>query len=385
MSGAPLERAASDRILVGVCGGLAPVLRLDVVVVRLAFAASVLLGGIGLVAYGALAIYLPPAAAPRRSWREGWQEALGVLCLVGSATIGLGTTGLLISPGLLVPSALLAAGVALVWRQVALSRPGVGAGRPWAREAARVGGGLVLLGAGAWLFLAQSGDVAKLSSALITGAFVAAGLGLLIGPRLREARADAAAERHERIRSEEFARVAGRLHDSVLQTLALIQRVDDPKRAQSLARRQERELRGWLYGGEQPGEPATLASALRAAAADVEEHYGIAVVLVQPSDGPLDADLEALAGAAREAMTNAARHSGAESISVLARVGDEEASVFVRDRGGGFDLGAVAEDRRGVRESIVARMARHGGRAEITSAPGAGTEVDLVLPRRVSA
>jgi signal transduction histidine kinase len=279
-----------------------------------------------------------------------------------------------------VPAALLAGGVALVWRQVVAGR--AQGERPALGELARVLVGVALLAGGAVVFLLDSGNLAELSSALVAAAVVATGLGLLVGPRLVRARAEAEAERRERIRTEERAHVAARLHDSVLQTLALIQRVDDPRRAQSLARRQERELRGWLYGGEEPDGSTTLANALREAADEVEEHYGVAVDLVQPSDGPLDEDLAALAAAAREAMTNAGRHAGVGEISVLARVGDDEASVFVRDRGAGFDPDAVAEDRRGVRESIVGRMARAGGRATVVSAPGEGTEVELVLPRR---
>ncbi len=379
MTREPLQRAASDRVLLGVCGGLARGFDVDVVLVRLVFAALVLVGGIGLIAYGALVLFLPREPGPARPWAERRREALGLLLLLASATIGLAAHGLLVPLRILVPAALLAGGVALVWRQVFA---GPESERPELRELARLAGGLILLAGGALLFLGVSGDLAAVSSALVAAAVVAAGVGLLVGPRLVRARAEAEAERTERIRTEERAHVAARLHDSVLQTLALIQRVDDPRRAQSLARRQERELRAWLYGGEQPGEPATLASALRAAADDVEEHYGVAVELVQPSDGPLDEDLAALAAAAREAMTNAGRHAGVEELSVLARVGDDEASVFVRDRGAGFDAAAVADDRRGVRESIVGRMARHGGRATITSVPGEGTEVELVLPRR---
>jgi signal transduction histidine kinase len=249
-------------------------------------------------------------------------------------------------------------------------------------EIGRLGAGLALLVGGAVVLIIYSGEVAQASAALISAAGVAAGLGLLVGPRLLRARAEADAERRARIRADERADVAARLHDSVLQTLALIQREEDPGRAQSLARRQERELRGWLYGNELPGEPDTLASALRAAAAEVEEHYGIAVNLVQPSDDPLDEGLSSLAAAAREAMTNAGRHAGVKEVSVLARVSDDEASVFIRDRGAGFDVAAVPGDRRGVRESIVGRMERSGGRAGIVSAPGAGTEVELVLPRK---
>jgi len=370
-----LQRSAADRLFLGVCGGVARGYRVDATLVRLAFAGLVLVGGLGLVAYGALALLLPAEPGPRRPWPGRRATALGVAILLFAATTGLAVRGLLVPPRVLLPTALLAGGVALVWRQVIA---GGAEERPQLRELARYGGGLALLAGGAYLFLSAGSDVAELSSAIVAG-----GLGLLLGPRLARARAEAEAERRERIRSEERAHVAARLHDSVLQTLALIQRVDDPRRAQSLARRQERELRAWLYGGEAAGggDAATLASALRAAAADVEEHYRVAVDLVQPSDGPLDDGLAELAAAAREAMTNAGRHAGVDRISVLARVGDDEASVFVRDRGAGFDLAGVAADRHGVRDSIVGRMARAGGRATIVTAPGEGTEVELVLPR----
>jgi signal transduction histidine kinase len=378
----PLQRAAQGRLLFGVCAGVARGFGVDVVLVRLVAAGLVVLGGgIGLIAYGALVLLLPREPGPVTPWPERSRTAFGLLILLACAMVGLAVNSLFVPLRILLPAALLAGGVALVWRQVISGRE---AGeRPALRELARVVLGIVLLGGGAVVFLVDSGNLAELSSALVAAAVVATGLGLLVGPRLVRARAEADAERRERIRTEERAHLSAQLHDSVLQTLALIQRVDDPRRAQSLARRQERELRGWLYGGEQPGQAATLANALRAAADDVEEHYGVAVDLVQPSDGPLDDDLAALAAAAREAMTNAGRHAGVEEISVLARVGEGEASVFVRDRGAGFDPDAVAEDRRGVRESIVGRMERAGGRATVVSAPGEGTEVELVLPRRV--
>jgi signal transduction histidine kinase len=279
----------------------------------------------------------------------------------------------------LIPAALLTAGVALVWHE--MTSAWEAGTRPGKRELARVAAGLALLVGGAISFLTDSNKLAGLSSALIAAAVVAAGLGLLVGPRLAQARAEADEERRRRILADERADTAARLHDSVLQTLALIQREDDPRRAQSLARRQERELRGWLFRGEAPGDAATLASALRTATAEVEEHYGIEVDLVQASDGPLDEGLAALAAAAREAMTNAGRHAGVEKVSVFARVADDEASVFVRDSGRGFDPAAVAEDRQGLRESIIGRMERCGGRAAVLSTPGEGTEVELVLPR----
>jgi signal transduction histidine kinase/phage shock protein PspC (stress-responsive transcriptional regulator) len=377
----PLQRAAQGRILFGVCAGVARGVGVDVVLVRLVFAGLVVLGGgLGLIAYGALILLLPREPGPLTPWPERSRTALGLAILLVCALVGLAVNSLVVPLRILIPGALLAGGVALVWRQVVTGR--AQGERPALGELARVLIGVALLAGGAVVFLLDSGNLAELSSALVAAAVVATGLGLLVGPRLVRARAEADAERRERIRTEERARVAARLHDSVLQTLALIQRVDDPRQAQSLARRQERELRGWLYGGEEPDGSTTLAHALREAADEVEEHYGVAVDLVQPSDGPLDEDLAALAAAAREAMTNAGRHAGVGEISVLARVGDDEASVFVRDRGAGFDLAAVAEDRRGLRESIVGRMTRAGGRATVVSAPGEGTEVELVLPRR---
>jgi signal transduction histidine kinase len=348
--------------------------------VRLACAALlVITGGVGVIAYGALVLLMPPAPGPIAPWSTRSLPTLGLVLLLGAALYVLGFQVVTPSLGVLVPAALLAAGVALVWHDVLRVREA--GGRPAARELLRVGAGLALLVGGAVSFLLDGDKLSGLGSALIAAAVVAAGLGLLVGPRLAQARAEAEEERRLRVLADERADVAARLHDSVLQTLALIQREEDPRRAQSLARRQERELRGWLYRGEVPGDAETLAGALAAAAADVEERYGIEVELVQSSDGTLDEGLAALAAAAREAMTNAGRHAGSAKVSVLARVSDGEASVFVRDSGAGFDPAGVAEDRRGLRESIVGRVERHGGRATVESTLGEGTEVELVVPR----
>jgi signal transduction histidine kinase len=179
----------------------------------------------------------------------------------------------------------------------------------------------------------------------------------------------------------ERADVAARVHDSVLQTLALIQRhADDPVRVAAIARRQERELRRWLYGTGVDGA-TTLEDALADAAADVEELHGVRIELASSGRVPLDESVEQLALAAREAMTNAAKFSGAPEISVYAAADADAVSVFVRDRGRGFDRSAVPADRRGIAESIEGRMRRAGGAAAITSAAGEGTEVELTLRR----
>jgi len=188
------------------------------------------------------------------------------------------------------------------------------------------------------------------------------------------------AERSARIRTDERADVAARVHDSVLQTLALVQRhAEEPRRVAALARRQERELRGWLYGAQPLGDDGTsLVAALSAAAADVEELHGVRIEIASAGDA---APPNELVLAAREAMTNAAKFAGVEEIDVYAEVTDAELAVFVRDRGAGFDPAAVPEDRQGIRESIEGRMERAGGSAVVTSTPGEGTEVELRLPR----
>ena len=81
-------------------------------------------------------------------------------------------------------------------------------------------------------------------------------------------------------------------------------------------------------------------------------------------------------------MVNAAKYAAdGGPVSVYAELEPAQASIFVRDRGPGFDLDAVPPDRLGVRQSIIGRMERNGGRAEITSALGHGAEVRLTMPR----
>jgi signal transduction histidine kinase len=238
-----------------------------------------------------------------------------------------------------------------------------------------VGGGLVFL----WLndALAPARDLVLAVVVMVVAA------ALILAPFWLRLVRGLAAERSERIRSQERAEVAAHLHDSVLQTLALVQRrADDPRAVAALARRQERELRAWLNGSDSTGaEPETLAAALTRAAAEVEDDHGATIEVVTVGDRPLDDRTEAVAAAAREALTNAAKFAGDGPITLFAEMGPERVEVFVRDRGAGFDPAAVPPDRRGVRESIVGRMARHGGRAELNAAPGAGTEVELVLER----
>ncbi len=206
------------------------------------------------------------------------------------------------------------------------------------------------------------------------------GLAIVLAPWLHRSRSALNEARAAKVRADARADMAAHLHDSVLQTLALIQRQsDDPKAVQQLARRQERELRTWLYGDEVP--ETTLKAALSAAAAEVEDERAVPVELVVVGDCETSDPVQALVRAAREAMVNAAKHSGADKIDVYAEVDEEVIEVFVRDRGRGFDIEGVAEDRMGVKGSIINRMSRHGGSATVRSTPGDGTEVRLEIRR----
>ena len=351
MSALLFERSGRDRVVAGVCGGLAIRLAVDATLVRLVFAILALAGGAGILLYLALWAY----SGGRRRWPPA------VLVAIAAATL---LSALGFSDSAVVGASLLIAGFAIVLLRGGSLRPG--GSLPLA--------GVVLMMAGAVLFLGRSGaSGAFLAPGAITGALV-----LVVGPWLWRL----AAERTERIRLEERAEVAARIHDSVLQTLALVQRhAGDAARVSAIARRQERELRRWLYGSG-VAEAASLVDALADAAADVEELHRVRIELASAGDVPLDDDASQLVLAAREAMTNAAKFSGTDEIAVYAEVSPAAVTVFVRDRGAGFDRSAVAADRRGIAESIEARMQRAGGAATIVTAPGQGTEIELSLPRR---
>ncbi len=252
-------------------------------------------------------------------------------------------------------------------------------GRP---EVSRGGLGVALVLAGGFAFLWANGARRPAGETVLAGLAVLIAVALIFAPSWRRLARSLAAERTERIRSQERADVGAHLHDSVLQTLALIQRsAKDPRQVAALARRQERELRGWLAGNDtlEPGE--RLGSALAAAAAEVEAVAGGSVEVVAVGDCPLDERGGAVVGAAREAMLNAAKFAGESPISVYAELSDERIQVFVRDRGAGFDPAAVPQARRGVRESIIGRMRRAGGRAAVRALPGGGTEVEITVER----
>jgi signal transduction histidine kinase len=240
--------------------------------------------------------------------------------------------------------------------------------------------GVVLLVGGIVMFSTAVGQVFEFGFVFLAVFLTGLGITIAFGPWVRRLLADLSAERSERIRQEERAEVAAHLHDSVLQTLALIQRSDDPQRMAMLARHQESELRDWLYGTAPVDGGDLVSTALKQAAAKVEDDFSIPVDVVTVGDVALDDRGRAVVAAAAEAMVNAAKHSGAERMSLFLEVEDDHLEVFVTDQGKGFDPKTVPGDRRGIAESIRARVDRVGGSVTIESEPGEGTEVMMELP-----
>jgi signal transduction histidine kinase len=270
----------------------------------------------------------------------------------------------------------------LVWARTDGSRTGERADARLARATpVRVLAGSVLLLAGIGTFVATNDSFATLGAVGIAVVVTALGAVLLAGPWMLRLWRQLTEERRERIRQEERAEMAAHLHDSVLQTLALIQRrAGSPQETTRLARRQERELRAWLYGDRDFAAAAeTLAVALESIADEVEADHSVNVEVVVAGDCELDERLRALVDATREAVVNAAKHAGVGEILVFAEVEPDHVSAYVRDRGKGFDADSVDGDRRGIADSIVGRMHRHGGVAAVLSEPGAGTEVVLEM------
>jgi signal transduction histidine kinase len=397
---ATLRRDPARGVLAGVAAGLARRAGVDPLIVRVGFIAASFAGGFGLALY-LLGWALMPGEGGARApieriagKRETWLVVAGMMLLALAGLLLLRKWGFWFSDQIVWPVILAAAGGTLIWRQStaadepvaerpaatrtalptpSLSLPRDSLGRVLVGAALVVGGGLVFL----WL----NGALGAARDVLLAVVVVMVALTLILAPWWVRLVRGLTAERTERIRSQERAEVAAHLHDSVLQTLALMQkRVDDPREVAALARRQERELRAWLNGRRASGD-ATVALALEVAAAEVEEAHGVPVEVVAVGDAPLDERAQALVAAAREALVNAAKFAAGSPVALYAEVDPERIEVFVRDRGPGFDPAAVPDDRRGVRESIVGRMERHGGRAIVHTAPGAGTEVELVMKR----
>jgi signal transduction histidine kinase/phage shock protein PspC (stress-responsive transcriptional regulator) len=395
--GRAFPRSADDRVLTGVAGGLGRRLGVDPLLVRAAFVLLAVAGGSGVGLYiVAWLMSHDPAGATAAPWpppRATSRRLLALGLIVAGGLMILREVGVWFGDTLVGPLSLAVVGSALIW-----VRSDEGDRARWSRmgrrlpastvEAVlagpaslpRIAGGALLVVGGMSVFLIAHRTLTVAGTALLAVVVTAAGLGLILGPWIYRLARTAAAERRERIRSEERAEMAAHLHDSVLHTLALIQRAEAPPEVVSLARRQERELRAWLNGRVEEEGAESLGAAVDGLAARVEREHAVAVDAVVVGDRPVDERLRAVVLACQEAALNAARHSGAPRVSVYVEAEPEAITAYVRDQGRGFDPAAVPADRHGIAESIRGRILRLGGTAVVTSTPGVGTEVQLRVP-----
>ncbi|WP_243859024.1 ATP-binding protein [Actinomyces sp. ZJ308] len=391
--------------IAGVCAGLSLHLGIPVRYVRAAMAVLALGGGAGAFLYALLWATLPGESAPAGSGSASQvsRARLATRAADGVGAEGHGADGGSV-PGLSQTvidggSLLLAALFLASWRFGLLDRVGAvgiviviiaGAALAWSQmdnlvgpdrnlgAVVRVAGGVCLAVVGILVWVAADSSPYKLISGLVTGGALVAGIGVVLAPLWLRTNRALADTRAAEIREAERADIAAHLHDSVLQTLTLIRkRADEPETVARLARSQERELRAWLYT-DRPAPGTSAADAFTDLAGEIEDRHGVAVDTVCVGDRTPDRDTEVIVAATREALSNAVRH-GAAPVSLYVEAGDQRLEVFVRDHGPGFDLDAIAEDRHGVRESIIARMERHGGSARVRRM-ATGTEVALSLP-----
>ena len=408
-----LYRSSDGRWLGGVARGLAGHLGLPVIWVRLMFVGLMTADGLGALLYAAFWFFVPlvvggvddrrsPSLVGTETSPDGRRrlvarrpdrgQIVALLLMVVVALTFVGSVNLGgAAKAYLIPAVLVAAGVALVWRQADNARRArwmeVGSRRR-TLTLLRAAAGVLLVTAGVSGIFVLQGSAAHLGSVLQAALAVLVGIALLAGPYLVRMSQDLSEERLMRIRAQERAEVAAHVHDSVLHTLTLIQRnAENSGEVRRLARAQERDLRAWLYkpegtGKDEDEEPSTLAEAVRRNAAEVEDKHGVPIEVVVVGDCPLDERTGAQMQAAREAMVNAAKYGGeGGAVQVYAEVEGRTVFVSVRDRGPGFDLDSIPADRMGVRESVIGRMERHGGTARLRSVPGGGTEVELEMER----
>lgn len=370
------------RVVGGVASGLAAHLNVDVLTVRLVLLGSCLFSGLGLVFYMGTWLMTKPATPEQEAALVIPEEttaprvvnllfvAVGVAIAIVSFSTVTGFQGSALAPVVIV-----GAGALVAWQ--AYDQGIESLAQPKNVITIFLGVGLVLLGI--FFVSVNVADPAVFGATFIAVLFTLIGAAVLAIPLLLRLWQRLVEERDAKAKADERAEIASRIHDSVLQTLALIQRrSDDPVEVARLARGQERELRQWLFDGK-TSSSSTVSQALELAAGEVEDLFGVRIAPVTVGDTPMTDETQAAVLAAREAMVNAAKHAQVSSIDVYSEVfGDLE--IFVRDRGVGFNVAEIAPDRHGVKDSIIGRVERAGGTADIKTTPGAGTEVHIKMP-----
>ena len=383
----PRTRRSADRILLGVAGGFAQRWRVDPTLLRAAIGLLSLAGGVGVALYGVGVLLseprptvvsepAPAVAAPERR--------RNIAVVVATCAVLLAARELNLWPGddVMIASGIVAIAVTVLWSPAGSDARGARIRGLALVPAVRLLFGSILAIAGVAALTSRTDGLRDVGRSVSAIAIALGGIAVIAAPALGRLLDRLDTERTLRIREEERASLAVHLHDSVLQSLVLIQRSDDPRRMVSLARRQERELRSWLYGGQPVGQPASLTAAVEMMATAIEVDHEVRVEVVTVGDAALDDAETTFLAALREATMNAVRHSNADKVDVYVEVGVDVLTGFVRDTGSGFDPAGVPADRHGITDSIVARIERAGGRATVTSRLGAGTEVEIELPWR---
>lgn len=365
-------RPRQGRVVAGVAAGLANHLGVDVFHVRIALLLSSLFAGVGVFFYAGVWMLSKvsdsePAPTEKLNVPRSVYYVL-VLCALAGSSFSTGESWLVFIPVLIV-----AVGAIIAWQAYDRGFESRGAVLN-----VTLGGMLVL--AGVLVTLVSINAQNAVMMAFLAVGLSLAGIGILVVPLVLKLWRSLTEEKAAKAASEERAEIASRLHDSVLQTLALIQKkAADPDEVVRLARGQERELRGWLFEPEEKTKQ-TVFTAVERAAGEVEDLFGMRIVPVTVGeDVSLTESSQAAVLAAREAMVNAAKHAEVSTVDVYAEILAGELSIFVRDRGVGFDPEQTADDRHGIKDSIVARMERAGGSSSIKSASGEGTEVCVSL------
>ncbi len=404
----PLRRSSSDAVLGGVAKGFAIRLGVKERTVRILFAISALFAGLGVLAYVALWLFTPRSGedhsiAQQVSMNRRDKQLLLIACVVALvAMFSLNPFSFRLGGTFAWALLLCLVGLFGVWRGSSIDErhhlgdfasavPIVGSAtaRGWKAVVIRVLPGVVLVVVGLNILNRIGGVWGAAVPALLGALVLIGGLLILFTPWWLQTVRDLSSERRQRIRMQERTAVMGHIHDSVLQTLTLIERsAASEADVVRLARSQERELRQWLFNPEVfdaiNNGTNSFVGLVGAIEHEIENDYGTKVELVTVGDCATDEGISALAAAGREAAINAAKWSGASSISIYAEVETANVSLFVRDTGKGFDVNAIPADRQGIEVSIKQRMTRHGGRALVRSTVGSGTNVELVLPRRAT-
>ncbi|UGT60074.1 ATP-binding protein [Nocardia asteroides] len=391
-----LVRRTGGRVIGGVAGGVADHLGIPVFQVRMAFVLLSALAGAGIFGYGLLWLFTPAGADTEEVSGEERRQAVGLVLLGIGLAVAVSWVFSGRVAGIVAPIVVVAVGAALVWREYDADGGGPRSllglpAKPTVITWSRIIAGVTLVVVGLGVVVLARIDLGSLGPALLAVGVTLVGAGLLTVPLWVKTVRALNAERAARIRNEEREEIASHLHDSVLQTLALIQRqAADAQEVVRLARSQERELRRWLFEDAGPAQ-SSLAAALRTIAGEVEDQHGVKVTPVTVGDVSMDVGdtgsglpkehFTALLGAGREALVNAAKHAGVPEIDLFAEAEPHQVSVFVRDRGIGFDPGDIPADRQGLARSVRGRIERRGGTVEVRSTPGRGTEVRIVMPR----